>query len=177
MAQVTSVTSETLQAKIRELLPSQQGFGEDLQASNVILPIVDLTATAEGSGLPVSMQQAISYGSNTAVDVNNTTTTIANVAGFYFLEGIINLVYSNVGLQNVTIDITDGATPKQLFEASTLGSGGAGSISQNMKTYFFLRSGDSVSITATQFGSFGGTIRQIADVNGNLTNPSGFTPQ
>lgn len=177
MAQVTSVVSEALQAKIRSLLPSQQGFTEDLQAQNVIVPVIDLTTAAEGSGLPVSMQQAISYSSNTAIDVNNSTGTVANVGGFYLLEGIINLVFTNIGTQNLTIDITDGATPKQLFEATTLGSGGAGSLSQNIKIYFFLGSGDSVSITATQYASFGGTVRQIADINGNLINPVGFTSE
>ena len=49
MAEITSVTSEALQRKVRELLPSQRGFGEDLQAQNVIVPIVDLTRSAEGS--------------------------------------------------------------------------------------------------------------------------------
>lgn len=177
MAQITTVTSEALQAKIRQLLPSQQGFGEDLEAQNVIVPVIDLTSAAEGSSIPVSMQQAISYGSNTAVNVNNTTTTIANVAGFYFLQGIINVVYTNTGSQSVTITITDGATPKQIFTASSVGSGGAGFTTQNLQTYFFLRSGDSVRINATAFARFGGNVRQIADVNGNLINPSGFTPQ
>ncbi len=65
----------------------------------------------------------------------------------------------------------------QIFTASSVGSGGAGFTTQNLQTYFFLRSGDSVTITATAFGSFGGNIRQIADVNGNLINPVGFTPQ
>ena len=38
MPQITPITSEALQAKIRQLLPSQIGFGEDLQAQNVIVP-------------------------------------------------------------------------------------------------------------------------------------------
>ena len=51
MAQLISITSEALQATIRRLLPSQQGFGEDLQASNVITPVIDVTPTAEGLSL------------------------------------------------------------------------------------------------------------------------------
>ena len=54
MAQIINITSEALQATIRRLLPSQQGFGEDLQATNVVQPIIDLTPTAEGTVLPVS---------------------------------------------------------------------------------------------------------------------------
>ena len=47
---ISSVTSEALQLKLRQLLPSQQGFGTDLTASNTIVPVIDLTAAAEGSG-------------------------------------------------------------------------------------------------------------------------------
>ena len=96
MAQITSVTSESLQAKIRELLPSQQGFGEDLQAQNVIVPIVDLTAAAEGSDVPLYQQQAIAFGSQTAFDVSNTTTVIANTAGFYRIFGVASVRNGNV---------------------------------------------------------------------------------
>ena len=49
MAEIVPVVSEALEAQIRDLLPSQRGFGEDLQASNVITPIIDLTAAAEGT--------------------------------------------------------------------------------------------------------------------------------
>ena len=73
MAQITSVTSEALQATIRRLLPSQQGFGEDLQASNVIFPIIDLTPTAEGSVLGTNLQTAIAFGSITSINANSST--------------------------------------------------------------------------------------------------------
>ena len=96
MAQITSVTSESLQAKIRELLPSQQGFGKDLQAQNVIVPIVDLTAAAEGSDVPLYQQQAIAFGSQTAFDVSNTTTVIANTAGFYRIFNVASVRNGNV---------------------------------------------------------------------------------
>ena len=80
--QLSSVTSESLQATIRRLLPSQQGFGAELAASNVITPIIDLTPSAEGSTIPVSMQQAINFGGATSFDVSNTTTVIINNTGF-----------------------------------------------------------------------------------------------
>ena len=52
--EITPITSEALQAVIRRLLPSQRGFGDDLQATNLITPIIDLTPTAEGSSIPTS---------------------------------------------------------------------------------------------------------------------------
>ena len=69
--EIITVNSETLQTLIRDLLPSQNGFGSELQATNVITPIIDLTATAEGSSLDTSLAQAIAFGSNTAFDVTN----------------------------------------------------------------------------------------------------------
>jgi len=74
--QITSVTSEQLQVKIRDLLPSQEGFGTDLMAQNVIVPIIDLTAAAQGTSTPESLAQAINFGGATTFSVVNTTTSI-----------------------------------------------------------------------------------------------------
>lgn len=115
MAQVTSVTSEALQARIRTLLPSQQGFGEDLQASNVILPVVDLTTTAEGSSLGQNLQTALNLGGATAFSVVNTSSTIANVAGFYRIVLTSVIVGGSSGGRSLGIDVTDGTTTKRVF--------------------------------------------------------------
>ena len=56
--EIITVNSEELQSTIRDLLPSQSGFGSELQASNVITPIIDLTATAEGSVLRADICRA-----------------------------------------------------------------------------------------------------------------------
>ena len=85
--EIITVNSEALQIKIRDLLPSQNGFGSELQATNVITPIIDLTAAAEGSGLPVDLSRALAFGSQTAFDIKNTTTVIANSPGFYRITG------------------------------------------------------------------------------------------
>ena len=74
MAEIVPVVSEALEAQIRSLLPSQRGFGEDLQASNVIFPIIDLTPAAEGTTVPQYQQQAIAFGSQTSFVITNQTT-------------------------------------------------------------------------------------------------------
>ena len=89
--EVITVNSEPLQATIRNLLPSQRGFGSELQASNVITPIIDLTATAEGTTTPESLQQAISFGAVTADNIINTTTALAASPGFWRFRGKIYL--------------------------------------------------------------------------------------
>lgn len=177
--QIIQVTSESLQKKIRSLLPSQQGFGVDLQASNVIVPIVDLTAAAEGATVPSDLQQAWDFttGQNT---VSNGTSTIINGTGFWKVSMTLmgwNGFASTTG--NATINITDGLSTKVIWEHNVPSVGGnftGGAF--NSDFVVFLRSGDSLT-AQTNINNLTMDIwyRQIADVNGNLVNPSGFTPQ
>ena len=179
MAQVTSVTSESLQAKIRELLPSQRGFGEDLQASNVILPVIDLTATAEGSSVPAYQQQALAFGSNTAFNVTNTSTTLTSTAGFYRIVGIVtieaNLTGSNPG---GSVNISDGLATKSVWAAEYPGVNISAMGQAVFDLVVFLRSGDSLIAQANDALSIiKGSYRQVASVTGVPVNPVGFTPQ
>jgi len=174
LAQITSVTSEALQAEVRRLLPSQQGFGEDLQASNVITPIIDLTNVAEGTNVPQYQAQALNFGGITAFDVGNATTTIINTPGFFIVRGVF---YSDttVGPQ---FNITDGATTKLLFNLRGQNAANNNSDKIYLQFYVFVRAGDSVTC-ANNNATFNaqGTTQQLADVNGVTTLPTGFTPQ
>ena len=85
---ISSVTSEALQLKLRQLLPSQQGFGTDLSASDTIIPIIDLTASAEGSDVRSDLQEALAFGSVTAFSTRNTTTTVVSNTGFFRIFGV-----------------------------------------------------------------------------------------
>ncbi len=169
--QITSVTSESLQAQIRTLLPSQEGFGTDLMAQNVIVPIIDLTSAAEGSSVPSYLQQALAFGSQTTFSANNTTATIANTAGFWLVEYQIASASGHIA----SVRISDGLSNKNLVV-------GAANVGTNIdisgQLIAFLRSGDSLVAFSNNGGSVcQGSARQIADVNGTLINPSGFTPQ
>jgi hypothetical protein len=176
--EITSVTSESLQSEIRRLLPSQRGFTADLQATNVIVPIVDLTAAAEGSSVPQQLQEAQAFGSQTAFKCNNNTVTIANTAGFYKIQGIAT-IYQTTSALDFTVDLSDGLSTKTIYEFSNLGGSNQIIISSlNLDFVVFLRSGDGLSATSSSpFAQYAGSSRQIADVNGNLVNPIGFTPQ
>ena len=94
--EVITVNSEELQTVVRDLLPSQNGFGSELQASNIITPIIDLTATAEGSRLPGSMQQAFDFSSTPATADNGTVTLINQTV--ITLAGGLGVSTSNTGL-------------------------------------------------------------------------------
>ena len=80
---ISSVTSEGLQQKLRQLLPSQQGFGTDLSASDTIIPVVDLTRAAEGSDTPQFLQTAWDFATSLTTQTGAGNTTAINTTGFY----------------------------------------------------------------------------------------------
>ena len=174
MAQITNVTSEALQARIRQLLPSQQGFGEDLQASNVIMPIIDLTDTADGSSLGQNLQTALNLGGATAFSEVNSSSTIANVAGFYRIVLTSLIVGGSASNRSVGIDITDGSTTKRVW-AAKFAVTNVVTDPQSADIVVYINSGESIlAVSDTTFAFLDGSIRQIADVSGNLVNPVGF---
>ena len=176
--QITSVTSESLQAQIRNLLPSQEGFGTDLMAQNVIVPIIDLTAAAAGTTTPEYMQRALSFDSQTVFNIANTTTVIANTAGFWQIQGVSSQRGSPSVNQSNRFSLSDGLSTKIIWEYEDL----AGDSEATFQNYFefvvFLNSGESISGTSVGADSqLSLTTRQIATVNGTLVNPAGFSPQ
>ena len=73
MAQEFTIKSQDIEDKINQLLPSQGGAGAgvDFSASTMVIPIVDLTETAEGSSLRQDLQSSLSHKSITTFDVSN----------------------------------------------------------------------------------------------------------
>lgn len=178
MAQIRPITSEALEAQIRNLLPSQAGFGEDLQATNVITPIIDLTAAAQGETTGQNLQTAIAFGSSTAFSIINATTTLMNSPGFWQITYSSHCGYGT-GATVTNFNITDGLSSKTFWSHFASGvPSGTGSAALTGYLIVFLRAGDSVSGQSNgAYGALTGSYRQIADVNGNLVNPNGFTPQ
>ena len=177
MAQLIRITSEALQATIRRLLPSQQGFGEDLPASNVITPIIDLTPTAEGSNVPTYLQTAFGFGSITEFALHNASSNIITTTGFYRVYGVSTVQQNGSQPEANQLILSTGLANKNVFYHQVeLNAASANSVVQFDFTVF-LRAGDSMSGTAHQEGYLNGVVQQVADVNGVLVNPSGFNPQ
>ena len=76
------INSQELENKVRDLLPSQGGAGAgfDLSASTQIIPIIDLTESAEGSNVRPDLQTSLSHSTITSFNVSNGTTTIVNLS-------------------------------------------------------------------------------------------------
>lgn len=174
MAQLITITSEALQATIRRLLPSQQGFGEDLQASNVVTPIIDLTPSAEGSEFRQDLQTALAHGSATTFAVNNATDDVISTPGFYRIVGT-GACHQATTVGNGIIAITDGTTQKRLWQFRV---NGTGKFVSTFDFTVFLRTGDILQVVSqTAQIDVLGSVRQVANSNGELVNPVGFNPQ
>ena len=178
MAEIVPVVSEALEAQVRSLLPSQRGFGEDLQASNVIMPVIDLTAAAEGTTTPEYLQRAQAFGSQTSFAAATGSTDIITTVGFWQITGVVNISAASATNSQCTIVLNDGSTDKTIYYFAK-GTTPAYNefLSVPIEFIIFLRAGDKLAVTNTAGANFFGSYRQVADVNGVLVNPSGFTPQ
>ena len=174
MAQEFTIKSQEIEDKINQLLPSQGGFqpGVDFSASTMVIPIVDLTETAEGSSLRQDLQTSFSLTSITAFDITNTTSTIVNTTGYYRVFGSFNFRNDGGGGIVADLSLTDGITTKKILELNTLSS-----LSNDFEHSLFdfivkLNAGDSLTgTTDSSNANISGNTRQIADINGNLINP------
>jgi len=176
--EIATVTSESLQLKIRQLLPSQDGFGTDLAAQNVIVPIVDLTEAATGSDVPQQLQEAINFGGITAFEATNGTVTIANTAGFYRVFGMATSKSAGGSETRTRFDLSDGATDKTCWNLIQASTSNTNYVFAQFDFIVFLDTGDSLKAVTTSADAYAaGSIRQVADSNGTLVNPVGFNPQ
>jgi len=173
MGQEFIIKSQGLEDKINQLLPSQGGFqaGVDLSASTQIIPIVDLTETAEGSSLRQDLQRALSLTSISAFEVFNTTTTLVNTTGYFRIFGNFNCTQS-AAVKQASFSLTDGVSSKIIQKYTTNAGTGANSVLSEYDFIVFLPAGDSLVATSNDSTAvLSGNTRQVADVNGNLINP------
>ena len=128
------------------------------------------------------MQTALAFGSQTAYEVENGSTTIANVGGFYRVIGVSTFNQGASADFTTRFFISDGATTVVIWKHRAVTGGYTSSVLIPSTTQFdfsvFLRSGDSlIARSGSTSAILTGSIRQIADISGNLINPSGFTAE
>jgi len=168
MGQEFFINSQRLEDKVRSLLPSQGGAGAgfDLSASTQIIPIIDVTESAEGSNLRQDLQTCVDFASTSNAIVNAANTVIVTTTGFFRVD--INITGLN---GTALLNIFDGTTSKTIKFYDFQG------VANNVvdQCVVYLRAGDSLRGTSTN-GTTGLNVftRQIADIAGNLTNPLGF---
>lgn len=174
MGQEFIIKSQKLEDKVNQLLPSQGGFqaGVDLSASTTVIPIVDLTETAEGSDVRADLQTALSFRTVTTFVVQNANTTIINTTGYYRVFGAITAFSSNPAQAGQFV-LSDGSSTKVIYNLQPgLNNSTSDFAPKNFDFIVFLEAGDSLAINSTGTSMrFQGCTRQIADISGNLINP------
>jgi len=176
------VTSEALEAKYRQVFPSQGGaeLPQDLFASGVIQPVVDFSTVAEGSVLPSNLQTAWDFSTSNATVATQTYTDVITNTGFWQVDFTCGFRLDTSGTTSniAAVVIYDGSTRKAVWAAErvTNTSSTTNDVLLGDKMVVFLRAGDSLQ-ARTQGTNQTMEIwyRQIADINGNLVNPLGFT--
>jgi len=165
---------EAIEEELNSNFPSQGQGNPPLyySLSEVVVPTYSINSVAEGSGLPVNLQTALDFSVSEAV-ANNNIVTLANTPGFY----LVNASFSFDGSATATgrIQITDGTPTTKVIYRVTGYSGT--DISTTPNTFVvFLRALDVLQMESDAASCISaGFARQIADVNGNLVNPLGFS--
>ena len=168
---------EAIEEDLNSNFPSQGQGNPPLyySLSEVVVPTYSINNVAEGTSLPENLQTAwdFSTGFNS---VTNASTTIINNPGFWKVDltaGTIDAFVSN----DMSIFITDGLSNKKIWQFDFVSFAG-NQIEATTEDSFvvFLRSGDSlVAKSPAVYATVNVWYRQIADVNGNLVNPLGFS--
>lgn len=177
----TRLTDEALEKRFRDTFRSQGGaeLVDDLYASGVIIPVVDFTQAAEGSQLPSNLQTAWDFSTGSSQITTATPNTVISTPGFWqvdlFYAGFV--ATSGTTRLTATLDIYDGSTYKAIWAFSNrINNPVQSDIGLENKFVVFLRTGDSLTgQTQGTNSTLNVWYRQIADVSGNLVNPTGFT--
>ena len=171
MAQEYFINSQELEDQVRKLLPSQGGAGAgfDLSASTQIIPIIDLTASAEGSDLRADLQSALSFDTVTAFNITGSvTTTVINTTGYWRLFGSVNTRSTDARLARFSLN--DGSTDKIIADYVTFGTSGSSPLIIPFDFVVKLDAGDSLKLQTQQtITSIVGCYKQLASIDGTLS--------
>ena len=173
------VVNPTLEQQVAQLLPSVSGYGGNLRSTNTIIPIVDLTTAAEGSTLPLDLNNAWDFATG-FVHTNNATNDVISNTGFWK----VGLLYrdENVTNNSVTIlgrvFIDDGASEATVWQMSGVNSGSANETqtSSTEEFFVFLNAGQTLkAFSSSAKSSLNLWYRQVASRDCTTTQPLNFS--
>lgn len=180
MARSRPIRSEQIEAQYRRLLPAQAGneVTTDLLASDTIIPVVNITGAAEGQALREDLQTAADQSSSAGAVVGPGAFDWISTPGFWLVRGVVQIDPS-VASNEVALFIT--STPSSFVFSTGPALGTGASLVEYVQIpprVVFIRPGQSLRSNNTGTATcITLNYRQIADLYGNLSNPSGFTFQ
>ena len=168
---------EAIEEELNSTFPSQGQGNPPLyySLSETVVPTYSINNVAEGSTLGQNLQTAWDFSTGNA-EANNSTVTIISNTGFWQI-GINAMALGAVGNDATTVNITDGVSTKVIWKQTELVSASADTlVALNDTIVVFVRSGDSVNIATNASTMYiNAWYRQIADLNGRLVNPLGYS--
>lgn len=169
----TRLTDETLEKRFRDTFTSQGGaeLVDDLYASGVIVPVVDFTAAAEGSALRSDLQSAWDYATTHVNLTGVGSTNIIATPGFW---KFILIISDSTGNSALRLSISDGLSTKVILAADRHSTSTA-DLGRQFEGVVFLRTGDTLLMSSDSGAAdMNCSVRQLASLSGDLTQPSGF---
>lgn len=174
---------EAIEEDLNTNFPSQGQGNPPLyySLSEVVVPTYSINNVAEGSTLSENLQTAWDFSTGSQNWANGGSGTLINNTGFWLID--VNCGFEATGsVDNAvsTLSISDGLSSKLIWSVQ-IKTGASfndnGVVTTENKFVVYLRSGDSVTYASSvaQNSRSIAWYRQIADINGNLTNPLGFS--
>jgi hypothetical protein len=173
MAQEFTINSSAIESKINQLLPSQGGFGAgvDFSASTMVIPIVDLTETAEGSDVRVDLQSSFGFVGTNTLYRQGSSSDLITTTGYWRIQGVSNCITSASGIATELI-LSDGTTNKTFWAHSLPATATFALTSVTFDLIAYIKAGEKVvASSSSSSATLNGSFRQIADIDGNLVNP------
>lgn len=180
--QIITVNDEKLQEQIRSLLKSQQGFGEELQATNVITPTVNLNNSnlITDDGLDAELINARTVGQQgTIVIPNDSPTNVQSVnlsAGFWRVEWLIVWAMNEVQLGSLWF--TANGQIDYLFTWSGTSTNNDEFVTTQGNDVIFHDGTGSYQLNWNFPVNYGGLIKyqKAANLDGSRIAPAGYEP-
>jgi hypothetical protein len=175
--------SEDFQRAFRNQFPSQTSTGRDLHVSDVVIPIVDFTPTTSGASLPETLRTCRN-GSTVEVDTTTAKAISTDVtAGFWRVNVFFSSLYSSGALgAECSVQLLDSAgTAVAVLSRITQAGSKVPNFIQKDEFFAYAPAGHTLASTLFLGNSDSRqmtiTYTPIADVNGNLIQPFGYSPQ
>jgi len=175
----TPFVSEDFQRAFRNQFPSQVSSGRDLHVSDVVVPVVDFTPTASGASLPLNLRFATNNNVSVTSATSDTSATLISTTGFY------NIYYSfaaRAADSDLVIrfkEVATGTTKNARTRVNLLSTNDYNTFTDEFQC--FIPAGYileyAFAIATSGLARIDLFHYQIADVNGNLTDPFGYSPQ
>lgn len=168
-----------LYAQFRQDFPAQAGEGitSDLNYSDTIVPIVDMTDAAGEGTLQSNLQTAVDF-STTMITTNTPATSkqLITTTGFWQCS-IFAAISASTTNSLVRYFISDGSSASDFFRLESIGIGSTDpEVVVTRNVVVFLRAGDTLRVNTVNTSTRTNiSFRQIATVNGELINPLGFS--